>query len=151
MRRSAAREQAFILIFEQSFSHDDMEQIFDTAEAIMEKPLDAFASRMALGAKAHAEEINEIIEKNIQGWKMNRLSRVSLAVLRLAVYELLWEPEVPVKVSINEAIELAKKYGGADDGPFVNGVLGSVAKGLPENAKQKGTGAEEAAEVESAE
>ena len=85
MRRSAAREQAFILIFEQSFSHDDMEQIFDTAEAIMEKPLNAFASRMALGAEAHAEEINEIIEKNIQGWKMNRLSRVSLAVLRLAV------------------------------------------------------------------
>ena len=54
MRRSAAREQAFILIFEQSFSHDDMEQIFDTAEAIMEKPLNAFASRMALGAEAHA-------------------------------------------------------------------------------------------------
>ena len=82
---------------------------------------------------------------------MNRLSRVSLAVLRLAVYELLWEPEVPVKVSINEAIELAKKYGGADDGPLVNGVLGSVAKSLPENAKQKDAGGEEAAEVESAE
>ena len=56
-----------------------------------------------------------------------------------------------MKVSINEAIELAKKYGGADDGPFVNGVLGSVAKSLPENAKQKDAGGEEAAEVESAE
>ena len=57
---------------------------------------------------------------------MNRLSKVSLAILRLALSEMLYEEEIPVSVSINEAVELAKKYGGREDAPFVNGVLGAV-------------------------
>ena len=66
---------------------------------------------------------------------MNRLSKVSLALLRLAIYELMFEAEIPVSVSINEAIDLAKKYGGSEDAPFINGVLGSVVKEL--NPKKK--------------
>ncbi len=128
MKRSEAREQAFVLVFEQSFSHDAMEQLVDTAEAVMEKPVDDFAERIALGTEAHLAELDGMIEKNIHGWKMNRLSRVSLAVLRLALYEMLYEEDTPVGVTINEAVELAKKYGGAEDAPFVNGLLGTVAR-----------------------
>ena len=61
---------------------------------------------------------------------MTRLSKVSFALLRVAIYEMMFVDSIPVSVSINEAVDLAKKYGGADDAPFINGVLGSVAKEL---------------------
>lgn len=128
MKRRKARQQAFVLVFEQSFSHDGMEQIIDVAEAVMEKPVDEFAGRMALGTEANLPLIDEKIEKNSRGWKLSRLSKVSLAVLRLGIYELLFEKDTPVGVTINEAVELAKKYGGEEDAPFVNGVLGAVAR-----------------------
>lgn len=128
MKRREARQQAFVLVFEQSFSHDGMEQIIDVAEAVMEKPVDEFAGRMALGTEANLPLIDEKIEKNSCGWKLSRLSKVSLAVLRLGIYELLFEKDTPVGVTINEAVELAKKYGGEEDAPFVNGVLGAVAR-----------------------
>ncbi len=128
MKRREARQQAFVLVFEQSFSHDGMEQIIDVAEAMMEKPVDEFAGRMALGTEANLPLIDEKIEKNSRGWKLSRLSKVSLAVLRLGIYELLFEKDTPVGVTINEAVELAKKYGGEEDAPFVNGVLGAVAR-----------------------
>lgn len=128
MKRREARQQAFVLVFEQSFSHDGMEQIIDVAEAVMEKPVDEFAGRMALGTEANLPLIDEKIEKNSRGWKLSRFSKVSLAVLRLGIYELLFEKDTPVGVTINEAVELAKKYGGEEDAPFVNGVLGAVAR-----------------------
>ena len=128
MKRREARQQGFVLVFEQSFSHDGMEQIIDVAEAVMEKPVDEFAGRMALGTEANLPLIDEKIEKNSHGWKLSRLSKVSLAVLRLGIYELLFEKDTPVGVTINEAVELAKKYGGEEDAPFVNGVLGAVAR-----------------------
>lgn len=128
MKRREARQQAFVLVFEQSFSHDGMEQIIDVAEAVMDKPVDEFAGRMALGTEANLPLIDEKIEKNSRGWKLSRLSKVSLAVLRLGIYELLFEKDTPVGVTINEAVELAKKYGGEEDAPFVNGVLGAVAR-----------------------
>ena len=128
MKRREARQQAFVLVFEQSFSHDGMEQIIDVAEAVMEKPVDEFAGRMALGTEANLPLIDEKIEKNSRGWELSRLSKVSLAVLRLGIYELLFEKDTPVGVTINEAVELAKKYGGEEDAPFVNGVLGAVVR-----------------------
>lgn len=128
MKRREARQQAFVLVFEQSFSHDGMEQIIDTAEAVMGKPVDEFAARLALGTEEKLPVIDEKIGGNSRGWKLERLSKVSLAILRLAIYELLFEKEIPVGVTINEAIELAKRYGGEEDAPFVNGVLGTVAK-----------------------
>ncbi|HIS78527.1 transcription antitermination factor NusB [Anaeromassilibacillus sp. An200] len=137
MKRREARQQAFVLVFEQSFSHDGMEQIIDTAEAVMGKPVDEFASRLALGTEENLPVIDEKIGGNSRGWKLERLSKVSLAILRLAIYELLFEKEIPVGVTINEAIELAKRYGGEEDAPFVNGVLGTVAKECGEKKPKK--------------
>ena len=130
MKRRDAREQAFVLLFEQSLNHDSIEQIIETAELCGEGTymVDDFAERMALCAEKNQEQLDTIVEENIRGWKMNRLSKVSLAILRLALSEMLYEEEIPVSVSINEAVELAKKYGGKEDAPFVNGVLGAVSK-----------------------
>lgn len=128
MNRKKSREQAFILIFERSFSHEPIREIVDTAETSEDVRIEEFSEHLAAGAEEHEAEIDEVVKKYIRGWTMNRLSRVSLALLRLALYEMKYEPDIPVGVSINEAVNLAKKYGGAEDAPFVNGVLGSAAR-----------------------
>lgn len=132
MKRHEAREQAFVLIFERSINHDTTEQIIDAAGLSSDIIIDDFAEKIAVGVEENEDALNEQIEKNIRGWKMNRLSKVALALLKLSIFEMMFEKDIPISVSINEAIDLAKKYGGADDAPFVNGVLGSVAKELGE-------------------
>ena len=74
------------------------------------------------------EEIDAVIEKYLKGWKIGRLPKVNLAVLRLAVYEIMFEESVPDSAAVNEAVELAKKYSGDDDYSFINGVLGSFLR-----------------------
>ena len=130
MNRRKAREQAFVLIFERSINHDTTKEIVDAAETSEDVRIEEFAEHTASGTEANEEKLDEIIRKYIRGWTMNRLSKVSLSLLRLALYEILFEPDIPVSVSINEAVSLAKKYGSAEDAPFVNGVLGSAAKEL---------------------
>lgn len=128
MKRREAREQAFILIFERNFHHDTTENIIDAAGLSRDTIIDEFAEKIAVGVEKNEDELLSKIENNIHGWKINRLSKVSLSLLKLSIYEIMFEDDIPVSVSINEAVNLAKKYGGADDASFVNGVLGSVAK-----------------------
>ena len=132
MKRREAREQAFVLIFERSINHDTTEQIIDAAGLSSDLIIDDFAEKIAVGVEENEEVLDAQIEKNIRGWKMSRLSKVSLSLLRLAIYEMIFVKDIPISVSINEAIDLAKVYGGVDDAPYVNGVLGSVAKELGE-------------------
>ena len=132
MTRREAREQAFILVFEQTVREEPLDDILHDAAEARDLVPSAFAEREALGVEEHRAEIDETIEKHIRGWGLRRLSKVALALLRLAVYELCWEDAIPYSVSINEAVELAKTYGGKDDAPYINGVLASVAKELPE-------------------
>ena len=79
---------------------------------------------------AHLDEIDALLNEISKGWKTSRMARVDLTALRLSVYEMKYELEIPTKVSINEAVELAKKYGGEDSFSFVNGILGRAAKDL---------------------
>lgn len=132
MNRRKSREQAFVLIFERSFSHEPIRAIIDDAEMSEDVHIEEFAEKLAGGAETNEPELDKIIKQYIRGWTMNRLSKVSLALLRLALYEMKFEPDIPIGVSINEAVGLAKKYGSAEDAPFVNGVLGSAAKELGE-------------------
>jgi N utilization substance protein B len=74
-----------------------------------------------------SDEIDTILSEISSGWKLNRMGKVDLTILRLAVYEIRYDEEVPVKVAINEAVELAKKFGGDDSPGFVNGVLAKLA------------------------
>lgn len=130
MTRRNAREQAFILIFEKSFhQNDSLDEIISQAAEGRSIDVDAFAYQLASGWSSHVDEIDEQIEQHSTKWKMNRISRVALSILRLSIYELLFAEEIPDKVSINEAVELAKKFGTEEDSSFVNGVLGAVVRG----------------------
>lgn len=132
MKRREAREQAFVLIFERSINHDTTEEIIDAAGLSRDVIIDEFAEKIAVGVEENEVALDAQIQANIRGWKIDRLSKVSLSLLKLAIYEMMFVEDIPISVSINEAIDLAKKYGGADDAPYVNGVLGSVAKELGE-------------------
>jgi len=74
------------------------------------------------------EEIDSCIEETSSGWKVSRMSRVDLSILRLAVYEMLYDEEIPVGVAVNEAVELAKEYGTDDSSAFINGILGNISR-----------------------
>ncbi|MBQ3133665.1 MAG: transcription antitermination factor NusB [Clostridia bacterium] len=136
--RRESREQAFLFLFECSFA-----ETAATGE-VMENALEArgykaspFAASLFVGAWDHKDEIDQQIEENSHKWKADRLSRVTLSILRLAIYELLYCEDIPTSVSINEAVELAKQYGGAEDSSYVNGVLGGVVRALPEKSADK--------------
>jgi len=133
MNRREAREQAFILIFERTINHEATEQIIDSAVLSSDLVVSDFAEKIALGVENNEEALDAQIEKNIRGWKMSRLSKVAFSLLKMAIYEMEYEKDIPVSVSINEVVDLAKKYGGIDDAPFINGVLGSIAKELEKN------------------
>lgn len=129
--RYKMREQAFILCFEMLFSDTGIDELADNAGDARDEFLSDYALSCAKGVKEHSDEIDLKISENLkQGWKVSRISRVSLAILRLAIYEILYLDDIPVSVSINEAVELSKKYTVEDDTSFINGVLGSVAKSL---------------------
>ena len=131
MTRSEAREQAFFVLFEKSFCEDlTMNEIVDTAQEADLIKINNFAKILLDFAEANAVAIDDIITENLRGWTIQRLPKVSLAVLRLAVSEIKFVDEVPAGVSVNEAVELVKKYGTAEDASYVNGVLGTVVKGL---------------------
>ncbi len=136
LTRREAREQGFQVLFEQAVTDKTIEEIFHDAGEARDFVPDPFAEELSLGVEEHREEIDERISKHIRGWSISRLSRVTLALLRLAVFEMLFEPSIPRSVSINEAVELAKVYGGKDDAPYLNGVLASVDKELPKETGQ---------------
>lgn len=126
--RREARELAFVLLFEKTFTDETVSEIMEKAREAREVEADDFAARVAAGAADKLPELDAIIEPALQNWSKDRLTRVALTVLRLAVYEMKFEDDTPVSVAINEAVEIAKKFGGADDASFINGVLGSIAR-----------------------
>ncbi len=131
MTRRQAREQAFILIFEKSFHPETtVEELIAAAHEARYLEVDAFAALLATTEQEKQAEIDALIEQTAIGWRKDRLARVSLALLRLALCEMLYIEDVPVNVSINEAVELAKVYASQEDAAFINGVLGTVSRGL---------------------
>ena len=128
MTRKQAREEAFILVFEKLFSQSEAEEILDLACEVRDLVPDDYIKSVFFGVYTNVEEIDSIISKNAIGWKIERISKTALSVLRLAIFEMKYLDEIPVSVSINEAVELCKKYATKEDASFVNGILSSVAK-----------------------
>ena len=131
--RRQAREQAFILAFEKNFTSDSVDEILEAARLSDDRQPDDFAVTLVRAMEGKLPEIDCEIQKNIKGWKMGRLSKVSLALLRLSVFQILFvqenrDAENPVSVVINDAVRLAKKYSTPEDAAFINGVLGTIAK-----------------------
>ncbi len=128
MTRKEAREQAFILLFQNSFRNESLEELLETErenEVIID---DEFTLAVVTKTIENKAIIEETIKNYSKGWKIERISRVALAVLKLAVCEMQYFPDIPDAVSINEAVELAKKYATQEDASFINGILGSLAR-----------------------
>ena len=125
MNRTEQREQAFCLVFQSLFNNDETLAIYEENVAAVGD----FARELFEGVSSREQELDDVINKYSKGWKANRLPKVNLAILRLAIYEIKYLEDVPNSVAINEAVELAKKYSGEGDYSFITGILGSVAKG----------------------
>lgn len=125
MTRKEQREQAFCLIFQDLFNN---EEALDTYEENVAKIGD-YSKELFSGVISNKDNLDELINKYSKGWKSRRLPKVNLAILRLAVYEIMFVDEVPDGVAVNEAVELAKTYSGEGDYSFINGILGAVIKG----------------------
>lgn len=132
MGRREMREHIFKLLFLNEFNgteempqqiqlyFDGLEDLNPVEQAYMENKYANITERL--------EELDSILNEKSAGWKTKRMSKVDLNILRLAVYEMKYDEDVPVKVAINEAIEISKSFGGEDSASFVNGVLGKIAR-----------------------
>ena len=128
MTRREAREQALSLVFEGLFTDEPLPAIIELAKEARQLDPDPFANQLAAGVFEYQAEIDAKIEKYSIGWSKKRLSRVVLSILRIAIYELEHIGDIPVSVTINEAVELAKQYGSDGDSGFVNGILGTLVR-----------------------
>lgn len=126
MDRRQSREQAFIFLFENTFGMNSPEEIVENSEISRKEKVSAFARKLFDGVLENLDAINDVIKQNLSGWNIDRISRTALAILRLAVYEIIFEKETPNKVAANEAVELSKKYSTPEEASYINGVLGSI-------------------------
>ena len=149
MNRSTAREIAVHLTFALAFSSESAEDLLArelTPERFALRAKDeplytefpgegelAYITRLVRGVGGHGAELDGYIEKYAKGWRFSRIDRVASAIMRVTMYEIMYMPDVPNKVAINEAVEIAKKYVDEDVVKFINGILGSfVRMELPE-------------------
>ena len=132
MKRTELREHIFKMIFGLEFNEEtempeQMRLYFDQLEDAREEDLEYIQTK-AEKIAGKTEEIDALINAHTKGWKTSRMNKVDLTILRLAVYEMKWDEDVPVGVAIDEAVELAKKYSGSDGSSFVNGVLAKLTE-----------------------
>ena len=131
MNRKTARENAFMLLFEKTIKQEEtLEEIFTKATTERELEVDEYVKKVFFGCAENEYVIDTKIDECLVGWKKERVSYVAKAVLKLAAYELMFMEDIPAKVSINEAIELSKKYDDDKAYVFVNGVLNKVAESI---------------------
>ena len=129
MKRKEARALAFELMYEFGFHQDeDIEAFYETSLRCRESKGDAYAKRLFFGAVEHQSAIDKLISAHSAHWSIDRMSRVSASILRVAIYEMCFDSQVGTPVAINEAVELSKYYEGEDAFVFINGVLGGIAR-----------------------
>lgn len=130
MTRKQAREEAFILVFEKEFNDNGIEDILEAAAEARDLVPDDYINTVFRGVYEHLEELDSLISESSVGWNIKRISKTALCIMRLAIFEMKFVSDIPVSVSINEAVELCKKYATGNDASFVNGILSTVAKAL---------------------
>ncbi len=134
MTRHEMRQSAFLMTFERIFSKDSNEDMINTAKECEQFLIDDRAIELFLNVDEKKEEIDKIIEKYLKNWSINRISKVSLAVLRIAVYEMMFCDDIAIEIAISEAVKIAQVYTLKDDVTFVNGVLAAISKEENNNA-----------------
>ena len=126
--RHQMRENAFILIFEKLFNDESAEEIISIAREYEEMEVTEQVESMFRGVLQHEREIDSVIEPNLKKWTKDRISRVSLAILRLGVYELVFTNDVEADIIVSECVKLATTFAHEDDVSFINGVLGNIVR-----------------------
>jgi len=128
MNRRQEREEAFLMLFEAEFAPEKTsEKIYEDAKDARDVEESAYIRTVLDGVRARRAELDALIDAHSHGWKRNRLSGVARAVILLAAYEMCYMPDVPPRVSLNEAVELMKKYDEDKARIFVNGVLNAIS------------------------
>lgn len=130
MTRREAREEAFVITFERIFSGDSVKNVIENAVEGRNLEIDDFTIALSEKIAEHEKEIDEIISELSTKWKINRLPKTTLAILRMAIAEIRYFDDIPVSVSANEAVEIAKKYSYEEDASYINGILGAYIKKL---------------------
>jgi N utilization substance protein B len=141
-KRTKARERALQALYQIDVAAEDLDEAlsrFWRSFEPVEREVMGVAETLVRGVAEHRRDIDEAIERVSTNWRLDRMAKVDRNVLRLATYELL-RTNVPVKVVINEAIELGKKFGSESSGAFVNGVLDKIASGLPADRRERAQG-----------
>ncbi|MBR5517719.1 MAG: transcription antitermination factor NusB [Clostridia bacterium] len=130
MNRKTARDLAFKLLYQADIQKEDGEVVFDIAkeEYEIDDKSKEYIGNILYGVEENAENINGIISEKSEGWKLNRISKISLACLKLGIFEILYCEDIPDQVAANEAVSLAKLYEGEEAAKFVNGILSVVIK-----------------------
>jgi N utilization substance protein B len=129
-KRRSGRELAFRLLFQADVGNLTLAEVFQTGREASEATEEVwqFATELARGAWENRADLDPIIMRYAAGWSLERMANADRNLLRLAIYEILHREDIPQSVSINEAVELAKKYSTADSAKFINGILGSFAR-----------------------
>lgn len=135
MSRKVARELSFKVIFSINFQSEDeeIESLINNLEnetKDITKEDKEYIKEIVTGIKENKDKLDEIIKKYLKEWTMDRISKTDLAILRLAVYEIMYREDIPYKVSVNEAVELAKSFSDDQSPSFINGVLAGVISSL---------------------
>ena len=132
MGRKQAREGAMQLLYQMDSNGEFNKEVMDIylENFPFSKSETDYIKIVVEGVLEHKEEIDNSVENHLQGWELTRIAKVDLATLRLAVFEIKYMVDIPVEVSINEAIEIAKKFSGDDSYKYVNGVLGGIVRSI---------------------
>lgn len=128
LTRHQMRENAFILVFERIFNNDSAQELLETARENEELDITPEVESMFLGVVRYQDSIDEIISANLKNWRMERISKVSLAILRLGVYEIVYCDNIDDDIVVSECVRLASDFAYEDDISFINGVLGSIVR-----------------------
>ncbi len=130
MNRRQARENVFYLVFETQFQKEDCNyaEVFQSAQDLGVIEYDEYTEKVYFGVMSEIEKLDEKIEEFSKGWKLSRMSKVSVSIMRICVYEMLYCDDIPYNVSINEAVELAKKFDYDKAPAFINGIVNKIAE-----------------------
>ena len=140
LSRRAGRENAFLAAFAATFDDMPLEEVIQRANEGGEYPLDEFAQALLAAYYDNSAQSNDLSRANLKGWTLERISRVDRTVLRLAIAEALYGPEKLPGVAINEAVEIAKRFGGEESASFINGILGKIARETEEEKTEQTDG-----------
>jgi N utilization substance protein B len=138
-RRREARELAMKILFQVEVGQRPLEEVMETTiEAVPIPPEElGYLEEVVRGVLEHEAELDRIIADLASGWKLERIASVDRNILRLALFEIQRRSDIPPSVSVNEAVEMAKKYSTAESGKFVNGILGSFLRSMASSAGVK--------------